>query len=99
MDGVEELDDPKQALKDLKMLYEHNKIEFDTQDELRVIKAIYLQDKPLDFCKHLAEFVFDPHTNYFFLFLLQGEWSCHQTNNSTSILPKTPIQPNRDYLI
>ena len=47
MDGVEELDDPKQALKDLKMLYEHNKIEFDSQDELRVIKAIYLQDKPV----------------------------------------------------
>ena len=47
MDGVEELDDPKQALKDLKMLYEHNKIEFDSQDELRVIKALYLQDKPV----------------------------------------------------
>lgn len=47
VDGVEELDDPKQALKDLKMLYEHNKIEFDSQDELRVIKAIYLQDKPV----------------------------------------------------
>ena len=29
------------------MLYEHNKIEFDSQDELRVIKAIYLQDKPV----------------------------------------------------
>ena len=47
LDGVEELDDPKQALKDLKMLYEHNKIEFDSQDELRVITAIYLQDKPV----------------------------------------------------
>lgn len=47
MDGVEELDDPKQALKDLKMLYEHNKIEFDSHDELTVIKAIYLQDKPV----------------------------------------------------
>ena len=47
VDGVEELDDPKQALKDLKMLYEHNKIEFDSQDELRVIKALYLQDKPV----------------------------------------------------
>ena len=47
VDGVEELDDPKQALKDLKMLYEHNKIDFDSQDELRVIKAIYLQDKPV----------------------------------------------------
>ena len=47
VDGVEELDDPKQALKDLKMLYEHNKIEFDSQDELRVITAIYLQDKPV----------------------------------------------------
>jgi hypothetical protein len=29
------------------MLYEHNKIEFDSQDELRVITAIYLQDKPV----------------------------------------------------
>ena len=31
----------------MKMLYEHNKIEFDSQDELRVIKALYLQDKPV----------------------------------------------------
>ena len=41
-DKLEELEDPQQALKDLKVLYEHNKIDFDKKDQLRVIKAIYL---------------------------------------------------------
>lgn len=36
------LQDPKQALLDLKMLYEHNKIDFSERDQMRVLTALYL---------------------------------------------------------
>ncbi len=42
-----EFDDPKQLLLDLKQLYESFKIEFSPDDELRVIKAIYMNERPV----------------------------------------------------
>ena len=42
-----EITDPKKSLQDLKMLYDHNKIAFDERDEMRVLTALYLQEKPV----------------------------------------------------
>jgi hypothetical protein len=36
-----------QDLIDLKWLHERNKIKFDEQDQMRVLAAIYIQDKPV----------------------------------------------------
>ena len=41
------LADPKKALRDLKSLYDHNRIQFSRSDEARVLTAIYTQDKPV----------------------------------------------------
>ena len=39
--------EPQQTLKSLARLYEHNKIEFDKDDESRVLTALYLKEKPV----------------------------------------------------
>ena len=40
-------ENPKRALADLKSLFDNNKIAFNRSDEMRVLTAIYTQDKPV----------------------------------------------------
>jgi len=40
-------ENPKRALYDLKSLFELNRIQFNRQDEARVLTALYTQDKPV----------------------------------------------------